>query len=475
MRRSPWATLAVLAVAQFIVVLDVTIVNVALHNIQSDLHFSADSLQWVISAYTLLFGGFLLLGGRAADLLGPRRMFIAGLVLFGATSLLAGLATSPGFLIGARAVQGLGGAMLSPAALAILTVTFPHGRERNIAMGVWGGLAGLGGTLGVVAGGLLVDSLSWQWVFFVNVPIVIAVVAIIPTFVPDTRHGQAGRRTFDAAGALLSTLGLLAVVFGVVRAEAAGWGSAQVIGALAGGVALLAGFIAVEARSSAPLVPLRLFRSRTLSVSSGALGLNGAAFLSMFFLTAIYLQQVHGDSALQAGVQFLPMGAAAIAGAVLASQLVNQVGTRTVQIAGAVLSLAGLLLLGQAGASGSYVTDLLPGFVLFGLGIISLGVPAQIAAVADVEHHEAGAASGVVSAVYQVGGALGLAVVTTLSLSRTTDAIAHGVGQQQALVEGFHRGLLVAAAFAVVNIIVALATRQLKPDAEQVAEAAAVA
>ncbi|HEY0470871.1 MAG TPA: MFS transporter, partial [Kribbella sp.] len=292
MRRSPWATLAVLALAQFIVVLDVTIVNVALPHIQADLNFSADSLQWVINAYTLLFGGFLLLGGRMADLLGPRRVFIAGLLLFGLTSLVAGLSNSPEFLIAARAVQGLGGALLSPAALAILTVTFAHGRERNIAMGVWGGLAGLGGTLGVVAGGVLVDSLSWQWVFFVNVPIVLALVALIPVFVRDTRHNEGRDRTFDTAGAVLGTAGLLSVVYGVVRSEPKGWGSAEVVTFLAGGVALLIAFVLVEARSKAPLVPLRLFRSRALSVSSGSLALNGAGFLSMFFLTAIYLQQV---------------------------------------------------------------------------------------------------------------------------------------------------------------------------------------
>jgi Na+/melibiose symporter-like transporter len=240
-------------------------------------------------------------------------------------------------------------------------------------------------------------------------------------------------------------------------------------------VLLLSAFVVVESRSKAPLVPLRLFRSRALSVSSGSLALNGAGFLSMFFLTAIYLQQVRGDSALEAGVHFLPMGGAAIIGAVLASQLVQSVGTRTVQLSGSVLSVAGLLLLSRADATGSYTSQLLPGLVLFGVGIISVGVPAQIAAVSDVEHHEAGAASGVVTAVYQVGGALGLAVVTTLSISRTTDALTHGVAQQQALVEGFQRGLLVAAAFAVVNVLVTLATPQLQPDTEQIAEAAVAA
>ncbi|MEV0797964.1 MFS transporter [Kribbella sp. NPDC050281] len=474
MRRSPWATLAVLALAQFIVVLDVTIVNVALPHIQADLNFSADSLQWVINAYTLLFGGFLLLGGRMADLLGPRRVFVAGLLLFGVTSLVAGLSNSPEFLIGARAVQGLGGALLSPAALAILTMTFAHGRERNIAMGVWGGLAGLGGTLGVVAGGLLVDSLSWQWVFFVNVPIVLALVALIPVFVPDVRH-HSGRRTFDTLGAVLGTAGLMAIVYGVVRSEPAGWGSFEVVGVLVAGVALLISFVVVERRSAAPLVPLRLFRSRALSVSSASLALNGAGFLSMFFLTAIYLQQVRGDSALDAGVHFLPMGGAAILGAVLASQLVQRVGTRTVQLAGAVLSVGGLLLLSQADASGSYTSQLLPGFIIFGFGIIGVGVPGQITAVSEVQPQEAGAASGVVNAMYQVGGALGLAIVTTLSITHTTNELTHGATQQHALEAGFERGLLVAAAFAVANVLLTLASPQLQPTSEQLTEATAAA
>ena len=474
MRRSPWATLAVLALAQFIVVLDVTIVNVALPHIQADLNFSADSLQWVINAYTLIFGGFLLLGGRTADLLGPRRVFTAGLLLFGVTSLIAGFSSSPEFLIGARAVQGLGGALLSPAALAILTMTFAHGRERNIAMGVWGGLAGLGGTLGVVAGGVLVDSLSWQWVFFVNVPIVIALVALIPVFVPDVRHAV-GRRTFDTLGAVLGTAGLLAVVYGVVRSEPSGWGSGEVLATLIAGVVLLAAFVFVERRSAAPLVPLRLFRSRALSVSSASLALNGAAFLSMFFLTAIYLQQVRGDSALEAGVHFLPMGGAAIIGALLASQLVQRVGTRTVQLAGAVLSVVGLLLLSQADAGGSYTSQLLPGLIIFGFGIIGVGVPGQITAVSEVQPAEAGAASGVVNAMYQVGGALGLAIVTTLSVTHTTSELTHGATQVHALQSGFERGLLVAALFAVANVVLTLASPQLQPTSEQLAEATAAA
>ncbi|HEV8173448.1 MAG TPA: DHA2 family efflux MFS transporter permease subunit [Actinoplanes sp.] len=475
MRRNPWSALTVLALAQFMVVLDVTIVNVALPHIQADLGFSPTGLQWVISAYTLFFGGFLLLGGRAADLIGRRRLFIAGLLVFGLTSLVAGLAQTPDQLIVMRAVQGLGGAMLSPAALAILTVTFAHGRERNIAMGIWGGLAGLGGTLGVIAGGLLVDSLSWRWVFLVNVPIAVLLAVVAMLFIAESRVRPAGRRTFDLAGALLGTAGLLAIVLGVIRAEPLGWSSLEVTALLAGGVALLFAFVRVEARSSAPLVPLGMFRSRGLSTSIVALALNGAAFLAMFFLTAIFLQQVRGLTALETGLQFLPMGVAAIASALIAAQLVTRFGTRPVQLAGGALSVIGLLLLSRADATGSYALTILPGIVLFGMGIIAVGTPAQIAAVADVQHDEAGAASGVVNAGYQVGGALGLAVITTLATSHVEALVTGGAGQMEALVGGFERGLLVAAAFAAANFVMALGAPRVRPTAEQLAEAAAVA
>ena len=475
MQRNPWSTLAVIAIAQFMVVLDVTIVNVALPDIQQDLGFSASGLQWVVSAYTLLFGGFLLLGGRAADLIGRRRLFIAGLALFGVTSLLAGLAQNPEQLVLLRAVQGLGGALLSPAAFAILTVTFKQGRERNIAMGVWGGLAGLGGTLGVIAGGLLVDSLSWRWVFLVNVPIAIALAVIIPFFVGESRITTTGTRTFDVAGALLSTAGLLAIVLGVIRAEPLGWSSFEVIALLIGGLALLAAFVRVEARSAAPLVPLSLFRSRGLTTSILALALNGAAFLAMFFLTAIFLQQVRGLTALETGLQFLPMGIAAIASAVLASQLVTRFGTKPVQFGGAALSVVGLLLLSRADATGSYALTILPGLVLFGMGIIAVGTPASISAVSDVSHEQAGAASGVVNAGYQVGGALGLAAITTLATTHAESLVTGGAGQQDALVGGFERGLLIAAVFAAANIVMALGAPRLRPTADQLADAAAAA
>ena len=273
MRRNPWATLAVLALAQFMVVLDVTIVNVALPELQAALHVSGDNLQWVISAYTLAFGGFLLLGGRLGDLLGRRRMFSAGLALFTAASLAGGLAPSSGVLIGVRAIQGFGGALMSAAALSILTVTFASGRERNIAMGIWGGLAGLGGTVGVVAGGVLVDAAGWQWVFFVNVPIGAALLALTPALINESRVSTGAAVTFDVAGSVLGTAGVTGIIFGVIRAEPLGWGSFEVVGSLITGVALLAGFVAVESRSAAPLVPLRLFRSADLSRSTVALAL----------------------------------------------------------------------------------------------------------------------------------------------------------------------------------------------------------
>jgi len=474
MRRSPWSTLVVLAIAQFMVVLDVTIVNVALPHIQSDLKFSTNDLQWVISAYTLIFGGFLLLGGRMADLIGRRLVFVIGLVAFGASSLAAGLATTAGELILFRGIQGLGGAMLSAAALTLLTVTFEHGRQRNIALGIWGGLAGLGGTMGAVVGGALVDSLSWRWVFLVNVPFGILVIAASFFILRESRANLDGAaRTFDVAGAVLSTSGLLAIMLGFIRAEPLGWGSFEVIALLVGGVALLVAFVVVESRSKAPLIPLRLFRTRSLSFAVVTLALNSAGFLSMFFLTAIYLQDVRGLSALDAGLEFLPMGIAAIVGALLASRLVTTLGTRPVQIVAALMSVGGLLLLSRVGATDAYATGLLPGFILFGIGITAIGVAAQVGATSRVANDDAGAASGVLNSGYQVGGALGLAVITTLTTTHITDALKSGTGQVSAAVGGYDYGLLIAAIFAAANIVIAIlspSTRVSQPDAIEAAE-----
>jgi EmrB/QacA subfamily drug resistance transporter len=474
MRRSPWSTLVVLAIAQFMVVLDVTIVNVALPHIQSDLKFSTNDLQWVISSYTLIFGGFLLLGGRMADLIGRRLVFVIGLAVFVLSSLAAGLATTAFELILFRGIQGLGGAMLSAAALTLLTVTFEHGRQRNIALGIWGGLAGLGGTMGAVVGGALVDSLSWRWVFLVNVPFGVLVVAASFLILRESRATLNGAaRTFDVAGALLSTAGLLAIMLGFIRAQPLGWGSIEVIALLAGGVALLVAFVIVESRSKSPLIPLRLFRTRSLSYAVVTLAFNSAGFLSMFFLTAIYLQDVRGLSALNAGLEFLPMGIAAIVGALLASRLVTTLGTRPVQIASAILSVAGLLLLSRVGATDAYATGLLPGFILFGIGITAIGVAAQVGATSKVANDDAGAASGVLNSFYQVGGALGLAVITTLTTTHITDAMKSGTGQVDAAVGGYDYGLVIAAVFAAANIVIAIlspSTRVNQADAIEAAE-----
>jgi EmrB/QacA subfamily drug resistance transporter len=474
-RKNPWLTLTVLAVAQFVVVLDLTIVNVALPHIQRDLHFSADGLQWVVNAYTLLFGGFLLLGGRAADLLGRRRLFIAGVALFTGASLLAGFSESSTMLIGARAVQGFGAAMMSPAALSLLTVTFPQGRDRNVALGIWGALAGLGGTLGVVIGGVLISAVGWRAVFFVNVPIGLALAIVTPMFVSESRADLVGAaRRFDLPGALLGTGGLLALVFGIVRSQSLGWGSAEVLGTLVAAVVLLVAFVMVELRSSAPLVPMRLFSTGGLRGSSIALVLNGAMFLAMFYLVAIFLQEVRGQSALGTGLELLPMGVAAIVGAIVGSNLVTRLGTRVVQVGGGVLSVIGLLLLSRAGATDAYVTSLLPGFVVIGVGMIWVGVPAQISAVSGVEHADAGAASAIINAAYQVGGALGLAIITTIADSHVT-ALAHHESARLALTGGFQLGLVAAAVVAFLNLIVAFASPQLRPDAEMLAAAAAAA
>ncbi|MDO9355714.1 MAG: DHA2 family efflux MFS transporter permease subunit [Solirubrobacteraceae bacterium] len=465
-----WRILTVLALAQFMVVLDVTIVNVALPDIQADLGFSTTGLQWIVNAYTLAFGGLLLLGGRAADILGRRRLFAGGLALFVGASLVAGVSSSPEMLIVARTVQGIGAALLSPAAFALLQVTFPPGKERNAALGIWGGLAGLGGTLGVIAGGVLVDGLGWEWIFFVNLPIGVVALALTPRLVRES-HGS-GLRSFDVAGAALSTLGVVSLVYGVIRAGELGWGSTEALGLLVAAVVLLAAFVAVELRTAAPLVPMRLFRSRSLSVSLVALALNGSAFLAMFFLSAIFLQSVRGDSAFEAGIQFVPMGVTAVLAAVIGGNLVTRIGTKPVFIAGSVLSAIGLLLLSRATADGSYLAEIMPGFLIFGAGMSLIGTSNQIAAVLDVPHEDAGAASGVISAGFQIGGAFGLAVITTLSTSATTDALAKGTAQSPALVDGFQYGLVAAAVVALANLVLAVTVAPTAvPDEEEVAEA----
>ena len=470
-----WLALYILCTGVLMIVLDMTVVVVALPTIQADLGFSGTTLVWVLNAYMLTYGGFLLLGGRLGDLYGSRRWFLIGLALFTVASLACGLSNSPVTLVAARAVQGFGGAMMSPAALSLLTVTFPAGRERNTALGIWGALAGLGGTLGVVVGGLLISAIGWRSVFFVNVPVGIALALVTPVFVAASRAEVAAEgRRLDLPGAILGTGGLLAIVYAIVRTQSVGWGSAEVIGALVGGVALLAGFVAVELRSSVPLLPMRLFRSRGLSAASVAISLNGAMFLAMFFLVAIFLQEVRGLSALDTGLQLLPMGVAAILGAVAASNLVTRIGTRAVQLSGAALSVLGLLWLSRAGVAAAYASALLPGFIILGVGMIWVGVPAQISAVAEVAADDTGAASAIINTAYQVGGALGLAIITTIANAHV-HALAHHEPLAQALTGGFHLGLIGAAVAAALNVAVAIGSPQLRPDAEMLAAAAAAA
>ncbi len=465
--RAPAVVLTLLAVAQFIDVLDVTIVNVALPHIQSDLHFTGNNLQWVISIYVLFYGGFLLLGGRLADLWGRRRTFTAGLVLFGVSSLAAGFTSNGLELVVVRAVQGLGGSLMAPAALALLTVTFPAGRQRDVALGIWGGLAGLGGTLGVVIGGVLVDALSWRWIFFVNVPLIALIVALTPVVITESRAPKTGGR-FDLAGPVLATSGLLALVLGIIRTDALGWGSSEVVGLLLAALGLLLAFVVVESRRRHPMLPLSLFRSRALSLGNVMLALNGGTILAVFYLNTTYLQLVRHESAFGAGMSFLPMGIGAIIGAVVAGQIVTRVGTRPVQLAGAVLTALGLAWSLRVGVTSSYPSTLLVSFLLFGVGITSLGVPTQVGAVAHVDHHNAGVSSGLLNASYQIGGAIGLATLTTLTTSRVVHLLGAGEAPTHALAGGYHLGVMLALGLAVANGVVALFSPSVTPTTEMI-------
>ena len=388
-----WFALAALVAAQFMVVLDVAIVNVALPSIQTDLHFSEQSLQWVITAYAIMFGGFLLLGGRLADLLGRRRFFIAGIALFTVSSLAAGFAWSAGSLITFRATQGLGGALLAPAALSILTTTFAEGRERNIALGVWGAVSGSGAAAGVLLGGFLTSSLAWSWIFFINVPVGIALIAVSPFLLRESR-AELGHRTFDFAGAVTVTSGLMLLVYAMTRAVEIGWGTAETIGLLAGSAALILSFVAIELRSKAPLLPMRIFRLRTLTGANVTSFLVGTALFSQFFLGTLYMQQVLHYSAMKTGVAYLPLTLTIIVLAGVAQSLVTRVGVRRVLPVGLVLATAALLLLAQLPADGKYFFDIFPAFVLSAIGLAFTFIPLTIAALTGVQESDAGVASG---------------------------------------------------------------------------------
>ncbi len=449
-RDKRWIALALLCVAQFVVVLDASIVNVALPTIGEALDFSEANLPWVVNAYVLTFGGFLLLGGRLADLLGRRRVFMAGLVLFALASLAGGLAADSGQLIAARAVQGLGAAILSPAALSIVATTFRDGAERNKALGIWGAVAGSGGAAGVLLGGVLTETLGWEWVLWVNVPIGIAAAAIAPGLIAETR-AEGEVRHFDVAGAVTITGSLSALVFGLLDAESAGWGSAQTILTLAGSAVLLLAFIAIERRSRAPLVPFSIFRVRTITGANVVGVLVGASLFSMFFFISLYMQQVLGYSPIKAGLSYLPLAVSIILSAGIASQLVTKVGFKPILASGMALIAAGLLWFSQISVDGTFLSDILGPSLLAAVGLGFSFVPVTIAAVSGIEDREQGLASGLINTSQQVGGALGLAILA---------AVANGIigtsHDPAKLVEGFQSAFLVGACFAALGLVATL-------------------
>ncbi len=469
-----WLALALLATAQFVVVLDASIVNVALPSIGRGLHFSQDSLSWVVNAYVLTFGGFLLLGGRAADLLGRRAVFITGLIVFAIASLAGGLAQSAGWLIAARSVQGFGAALLSPAALSIVTTTFKEGAERNRALGVWGAVAGSGGAAGVLLGGILTSGLGWQWVLFVNAPIGIAAALLAPRLLDESKaEGPRGR--LDIAGAVTVTAGLSLLVYALVDAQNAGWGSLRTIGLLSLAAILLIAFVAIEQRTKEPLVPLKIFRLPTIAGANVSGLLIGASLFSMFFFISLYMQQVLGYGALKAGVSYLPLAVTIIISAGVASQLVTRVGFKPVLLAGLLLIAGGLVWFAQVATHGSYLSDILGPSLVAAVGLGFSFVPVTIAAVSGVEGHEAGLASGLINTSQQVGGALGLAVLATIADSRTASAMsaAHGAHSAlpAALTLGFHSAFLTGAGFAILGFVLALVLIRSK-DSREHAQAA---
>jgi EmrB/QacA subfamily drug resistance transporter len=452
-----WLALALLAAAQFVVVLDAAIVNVALPSIGTDLDFSQGDLSWVVNAYTLFFGGFLLLGGRMADLIGRRRMFTYGLILFAAASLAGGLASSPGMLIAARAVQGLGAALLSPAALSLVTVMFTEGSERNKAMGVWGAVAGSGGAAGVLLGGILTEYAGWEWVLWVNVPIGLAAAAIAPRLLPESRNE--GTRNFDIAGAVSVTAGLSLFVYTMVDANDAGWLSGQTLGLGAVSLALIAAFAAIELRSKAPLVPFSIFRRRTITGTNVVALLVAMSLFSMFFFISLYMQQVLGYSAIKSGLSYLPLAGGIIVSAGIASGLVTRFGFKPILTTGLVLTAIALVWFAQVDVGGSYLGDILFPSLIAAVGLGFAFVSMTIAAVAGVEPHETGLASGLINTSQQVGGALGLAILAAIANSRTDSLMTEAGGAASALpnalTEGFQIAFLVGAGFAALGAILA--------------------
>ena len=470
-QRRRWSALALIVTAQFMVILDVAIVNVALPSIKTDLGFSQTGLQWVITAYAILFGGALLLGGRLADLLGRRRLFVAGLALFAASSLLCGLAWSSGSLIGFRALQGLGGALLAPAALSLLMTTFAEGRERNLALGIYGAASGSGAAAGVLLGGVLTSYFGWSWIFFLNVPVGAAAIALSPFLLRESRADLLHRH-FDLAGAATVTGGLMLLVYALTRATSDGWSSPVTLGLLGGAAALIAAFLTIESRSRSPLLPLRIFRLRALTAANVTMALVGAVTFSEFFVLTLYVQDVLHYSAVQSGVAFVAFALAVVVTSNLAQVVVGRAGVRTTLTIGLTMATISLALLARVPVDGHYFWDLFPAFVLGGAGIGFSFVPVTIASLTGVERSDAGVASGLVNTSRQIGGAIGLAAISTVTASAASSyAHAHGVSATSlpATVNGFQVSFDVLGGLLVAAIVVAVAF--LRPAREQVEEA----
>jgi EmrB/QacA subfamily drug resistance transporter len=450
------ATLLLACLAQFMVILDVSVVNVALPAIRNGLHFSEVDLQWVVNAYTVTFAGFLLLGGRAADLLGRRRVFVGGLTLFAAASLAGGVADSQGVLIAARAIQGLGGAVIAPASLSILTTTFHEGAARNRAVGIWGAMGGAGGAAGVLLGGVLTDLLSWRWILFINVPIGLLAAFAAHRLITESR-GTGIVREFDLRGALTATVGLSLLVLGIVRTDQTGWGNSSTLLLIAAGVVLLLAFLLIEGRfARAPLMPLRIYSSRTLSAANIVVLLVGGSTFAMWFFVSLYLQQVLGYSPIRAGLAFLPMTLCIVLGSTVASRIVGRVGAKPLLIVGMASLTLGLAWFARISAHGTYVGDMLFPSLLAAIGMGLAFVPATISAVAGVAPAEAGLASGLVNTARLFGGALGLAILAAIATSRTNSDLHHaGTTAHAALVSGFQLAFVISAAFALVGGLVA--------------------
>jgi EmrB/QacA subfamily drug resistance transporter len=471
MRHStnPWVILVLVCLAQFMVILDATIVNVALPSIQKDLALSEANLQWIINAYTLVFGGFLLLGGRAGDLLGRKRLFLIGLVIFTVASLLDGLAANEGMLIGSRALQGLGAALISPAALSIVSTTFAEGAERAKALGVWAAIAIGGSAVGLILGGVLTQSLSWPWIFFVNVPVGVVTFLLSFRLVPESRDEEAERH-YDLGGAVTVTGGLMSLVFAIVKAETDGWTSATTIGFFVLAFVLLGTFLVLETRSAAPLVRLSIFRVRSLSAANLVMFLVASGMFAMFFFNTLYIQRVLGYGPLKAGLAFLPFTAGIMVSAGIASQFATRIGVRVIAAIGMLLTIAGLLVLTQLPVHGSYATNVLPSILLSSLGMGAVFMPLTLVATTGLEDEDQGLASGLFNTSQQIGGALGLAILSTIAASRT--AAAHHLSQSAALVHGFHWAFAGAAGFVFAGLVAMVAMLRRRHVARIEAEAA---